>query len=68
MLEKDTPNKKYLTISPDYEYGRMVAGAFVDHLKKVKPEAEIVGQLWPKLGEMEYTPYITTILAKNPDC
>lgn len=67
-LEKDTPSMTYYTISPDYEYGRMVAGAFVEHLKKVKPQAKVIGQAWPKLGEMEYTPYITTILAKKPDC
>jgi len=68
MLEKDTPSLTYVTIAPDYEYGRMVAGAFVDYLKKIKPQAKIVGQLWPKLGEMEFTPYITKILAMKPDC
>jgi branched-chain amino acid transport system substrate-binding protein len=67
ILEKDTPSLKYYTIAPDYEYGRMVAGAFVDHLKKIKPQAKIIGQEWPKLGTMEYTRFITKILAKNPD-
>jgi branched-chain amino acid transport system substrate-binding protein len=66
-LEKNTPNMKYYTLANDYEYGRMVVEAFVDRIKKIKPGAEIVGQSWPKLGEMEYTPYITTILAAKPD-
>ena len=67
LLEKDTPSLKYYTIAPDYEYGRMVTNAFVDHLKVVKPQAKIIGQEWPKLGTMEYTRFITKILSKNPD-
>ncbi len=27
----------------------------------------MVGEFWPKLGEKDYTPYITAMLAKNPD-
>ena len=28
------------------------------HLKKIKPDMEIVDQQWPKLGEADYTPFI----------
>ncbi len=66
-LEKGTPATRYYTIANDYEYGRKMIEAFVDHLKKVKPRAQIVGQAWPKLGETEYTPYITAIQAAKPD-
>ena len=66
-LEKATPTKKYYMLAPDYEYGHMVVDAFKAHLAKVKPDAQIVGEAFPKLGETEYTPYITTILAKNPE-
>lgn len=66
-LEKAMPATRYHTIANDYEYGRKVVEAFVDHLKKVKPGAQIVGQAWPKLGETEWTPFITAILAAKPE-
>jgi branched-chain amino acid transport system substrate-binding protein len=46
--------KKIATIAPDYAYGQDVAKAFVEHIKKIKPEVEIVDQQWPKLGEADY--------------
>jgi branched-chain amino acid transport system substrate-binding protein len=50
------PWKRIATIGPDYEYGQMVTKAFVEWMKKIKPEVEIVHQGWPKLGETDYTP------------
>jgi branched-chain amino acid transport system substrate-binding protein len=44
-----------------------VTKAFVEHLKKIKPEIEIVDQQWPKLGEADYTPFINAQMAKKPD-
>jgi branched-chain amino acid transport system substrate-binding protein len=61
------PWKKIYTIGPDYEYGQMVTKAFVEWIKKIKPDVEIVGQAWPKLGEADFTPFITAALAKKPD-
>jgi branched-chain amino acid transport system substrate-binding protein len=61
------PWKRIYTIGPDYEYGQAVTKAFVEWMKKIKPEAEIVGQGWPKLGETDYTPFIMPALAAKPD-
>jgi len=61
------PWKTVYTIGPDYEYGQMVTKAFVEWIKKIKPDVEIVGQGWPKLGEADFTPFITAALAKKPD-
>jgi branched-chain amino acid transport system substrate-binding protein len=54
-------------MSPDYAYGQEVTAAFVAHLKKIKPEVEIVDQQWPKLGEADYTPFINAQLSKKPE-
>ena len=59
--------KRIATISPDYAYGQDVTKAFVEHLKKIKPDAEIVDQQWPKLGEADYTPFINAQMGKKPD-
>ncbi|MCJ7776219.1 MAG: ABC transporter substrate-binding protein [Desulfobulbaceae bacterium] len=61
------PWKRIATIGPDYAYGQGVTKAFVDWMKKIKPEAEIVHQAWPKLGETDYTPFISPVLAAKPD-
>jgi branched-chain amino acid transport system substrate-binding protein len=59
--------KRIATISPDYAYGQDVTKAFVEYLKKIKPDVEIVDQQWPKLGEADYTPFINAQLAKKPE-
>jgi branched-chain amino acid transport system substrate-binding protein len=59
--------KKVATIAHDYAYGQDVAKSFVEHLKKLRPDMEIVDQQWPKLGEADYTPFINAQMAKKPE-
>lgn len=59
--------KRIATISPDYAYGQDVTKTFVESIKKLKPDVEIVDQQWPKLGEADYTPFISAQMAKKPD-
>ena len=59
--------KTYYTIGYDYEFGRMQAFAFVETVKKLRPDVKIIGQHWPPVGETDYTPYITSMLAAKPD-
>ena len=62
------PNiKRVGTMSPDYAFGQDVTKAFVAHLKKIRPDVEIIDQQWPKLGETDYTPFINAQMAKKPD-
>src|ERR1043166_5222726 len=58
--------KKVATIAPDYAYGRDAVGAFVDFIKKARPDIEIVDQQWPKLGQSDFTPFITAQMSKQP--
>ena len=59
--------KKVATIAHDYAYGQDVAKSFVEHLKKLRPDIEIVDQQWPKLGEGDYSPFINAQMAKKPE-
>jgi branched-chain amino acid transport system substrate-binding protein len=61
------PVTRVATISFDYAYGQDVTKSFVEHLKKIKPSAEIVDQQWPKLGEQDYNPFINAQMAKKPE-
>jgi branched-chain amino acid transport system substrate-binding protein len=67
-MNKKYPNaKKFCTIEQDYEYGRREQAAFIEEIKKLVPDAEILYEAWPKLGEKDYTSFITAIMAKKPD-
>ncbi|MBI5967201.1 MAG: ABC transporter substrate-binding protein [Deltaproteobacteria bacterium] len=59
--------KTICTISPDYEWGRMEYEGFMEPFKKLRPEVQVLSEFWPKLGEKDYTTYITAIIAKKPD-
>jgi branched-chain amino acid transport system substrate-binding protein len=67
MMAKWQDVKKVATIAPDYAYGRDAVGAFVEYLKKLRPDIEIVDQQWPKLGEADFTSFITAQMGKKPD-
>jgi branched-chain amino acid transport system substrate-binding protein len=59
--------KTVATIAPDYAYGRDSIAAFIAALKKVRPDIQIVDQEWPKLGEPDFTAFITAQMGKKPD-
>ena len=47
----DKPYKRWMNIGPDYAYGRESWNSFITKLKELRPEVEVVGELWPKLME-----------------
>jgi branched-chain amino acid transport system substrate-binding protein len=67
LMAKWKDVKTVATIAPDYAYGRDAIGAFVVSLKKLRPDIKIVDQQWPKLGEADFTPFITAQMGKKPD-
>jgi len=61
------PWKRWVTIGLDYEWGHTGVEAFMQKMKELRPDVEIVKQYWPKLGETDYNSFITGILADKPD-
>ena len=61
------PFVKYWIAGDDYEYGHAIADGVWSNLKKLKPSVQKVGETWWKVGEADFTPYITQILAAKPD-
>jgi branched-chain amino acid transport system substrate-binding protein len=59
--------KRIAVIGPDIEYGHSQAKAFTKRLSEINPSALIVKELWTKLGEQDYGPSITALLASRPD-
>jgi branched-chain amino acid transport system substrate-binding protein len=60
------PYKKYWIAGDDYEYGHAVADGVWNNLKTLRPDVELLGQSWWKVGEPDFTPYITAILSAKP--
>jgi branched-chain amino acid transport system substrate-binding protein len=57
---------KICTLLLDYSYGHSLDQSFTQHIRQLRPQAQIVYQAKPPLGETDYTTYITNIL--NADC
>ena len=58
---------KWATISSDYSYGRSVVNQFTGYLKELQPQTKLIYQGWPKLGEEDYSPYISNISKDKPE-
>ncbi|MFA6222831.1 MAG: ABC transporter substrate-binding protein [Desulfomonilaceae bacterium] len=61
------PFKKWYIIGEDYEYGHSIADNFWKGLKKNRPDVEKIGEAWPKVGETDYSPYMTALAGAKPD-
>ena len=61
------PYKKYWIAGDDYEYGHAIAKSTWQRLQELNPDVELLGQTWWKLGEPDFTPYITAIESAKPD-
>jgi branched-chain amino acid transport system substrate-binding protein len=63
----ELPYTRYWIAGDDYEYGHAIAEGVWQNLQKIKPEVQLLGQSWWKVGEPDFTPYITAMLAAKPE-
>jgi branched-chain amino acid transport system substrate-binding protein len=62
------PNVKTVAIiDPDYAFGRDAGLIFKQTLKALKPDVEIVAELYPKLGSSSFNTDISRLIAAKPD-
>ncbi|MGD2098499.1 MAG: ABC transporter substrate-binding protein [Desulfobacterales bacterium] len=61
------PYTTYWIAGDDYEYGHAIADAAWRNLKERKPEVQVIGKSWWKVGEPDLVPYVTSIMAAKPD-
>jgi len=59
--------KRIVPMGFDYEWGHTSVKVFVDTLKSLRDDVEISDPIYPKIGEKNMLPYITTALSKKPD-
>jgi branched-chain amino acid transport system substrate-binding protein len=67
QFEAEQPFTKYWIAGDDYEYGHAIANAVWRNLKELKPEVKLIGESWWKVGEPDLMPYISAILAAEPE-
>jgi len=67
VAAKTWGGKKIFIIGPDYEYGHRSKKDFMDAYTKLVPDAKIIGELWPRLGNQDWTPYISKIMTSGAD-
>ena len=65
-IAKEKGLNNWVTVAPDYAYGRDATGDFVEFLKRFNPDVKIVSEAWPKLFQPDYTEVITKILQAKP--
>ena len=66
-LAKKKGWKEYITIASDYEWGRSTQNNTVALLKQLAPDVKLKKEFWPRLGETQFTSYITAIMGQKPD-
>lgn len=70
MLAKEAaklPAKKWVTIAPNYAYGKDAVKAFKAILKELRPDVEFVGEQWPALFKIDAGATVRALEAAKPD-
>jgi branched-chain amino acid transport system substrate-binding protein len=63
----EKPWKKYCIIGTDYVFSHEVIMYAWNRLSEKKSGVSKVREFWPRMGERDFTTYITAILSSNPD-
>jgi branched-chain amino acid transport system substrate-binding protein len=59
--------KTVVGLNQDYAWGRDSWATFIEAIRKLKPDVQVVDVLWPSLGPVEFSAEISKVLAAKPD-
>lgn len=62
-----TDLKRVAMIAQDYSFGQEAVAAFKKKIKELKPEVELVAEIYHPIGTKDFAPYISQIIASEPD-
>ena len=67
-LLRNKPNFKTLAVvNQDYAWGRDSWEIFINTLRAMKPDVQVVAELFPKFGSADFSSEISRLQALNPD-
>lgn len=58
--------RRWMTIAPDYAYGRDTTAEFIEFAKSFNADIQITGETWPRLFQPDYTENITRLSQGRP--
>ena len=61
------PAKRWVTVAPNYEYGKSAVAAFKQLLQQARPDVEFVAEQWPALGKIDAGPTVQALARAEPD-
>jgi branched-chain amino acid transport system substrate-binding protein len=67
LLDRKPDVKTVAIINPDYAFGHDGANIFKAALKALKPDIQIVAELYPKMGSPNYQTEISRLATMHPD-
>jgi branched-chain amino acid transport system substrate-binding protein len=67
VLKMKPDVKRIAGINQDYAWGRDSWNTFKKVMQKLKPDVEVVAELWPKLMAGEYSAEISRLVTARPD-
>jgi len=67
LLQRKPDVKRIAIINPDYAFGHDAAQIFKAAIKAMKPDVEVVAELYPKLGSSNFQTEISKLSASRPD-
>ena len=65
-VAKEKGLTRWMSISPDYSYGKDTTAEFFEYLKHFNKDVEVVNSVWPKLFQADYSEPITRLLQGKP--
>ncbi len=65
-VAKEKGLKRWMSVSPDYAYGRDTTAEFTEYAQFFNKDIEVTGQVWPKLFQPDYSEVITRLLSGRP--
>ena len=61
------PAKKWVTVAPNYEYGKSAVKWFQQLLKAARPDVEFVAEQWPALGKIDAGATVAALEEAKPE-
>ncbi len=63
----EKPWKRYYFLGTDYVFAHQIIDYLWERLTQKKPDVKKIGEMWPRVGERDYTTYITATMSANPE-
>ncbi len=61
------PARRWVTVAPNYEYGKSAVEAFRRLLKAKRPDVEFVAEQWPALGKIDAGATVQALARAEPE-